>query len=160
MQVPTIVAATFFAVLPFAAGAQTPGTYSGVQANGALITLTVEAHDGKNYLSGFGIGINTTCPDGESVNENVGIGFEPERVQEPHFLFTLLANPELFVNAPFTFDNYKNTVTGRVTAYVPALDKFTGLPKKSETCKSSQTFTATLGAASAIVQGRPKLVIY
>ena len=155
-----LLAAAAFAVLPFTANAQMAGTYSGVQANGAPITLTVTVNDGKTYLSGFGVGINTTCPDGEAINENVGIGFEPERLREPHYVFTLLANPELFVNAPFTFHNDKNTVSGLVTTYVPALDTFTGRPKKSETCKSSQTFTATLGTGQAVTQGRPKLVIY
>ena len=112
----------FLLMLPFAAVAQMPGTYSGVQANGAPISLTVTVNNGKTYLSGFGVGVSTICPDGEAINENVGIGFQPERLNGPHFVFTLLANPELFVDAPITFHDEKKTVSGTVTTYVPALD--------------------------------------
>jgi hypothetical protein len=160
MHITTFAAAAFIIATPFAAGAQTPGTYSGFQANGAPISLTVEAHNDKLYLSGFGVGITTTCPDGEPINENVGVGFEPKRLQNPHFVFKLLANPELYIDAPVTFDNGNNTVSGTVTTFVPALDTFTGKPKKSETCKSSQSFTATLGQLPSIAHGKPKLVIY
>ena len=62
MHTTMLATAAFVAALPFAAIAQTPGTYSGAQANGAPITLTVEDNVGKVYLSGFGVGINTTCP--------------------------------------------------------------------------------------------------
>ncbi len=140
------------------ASAQMVGTYSGSQANGAPITVTVEQNKKSLYLSGVGIGIMTTCPDGEAVNENVGLGIEPIKIDAPKFSFKLLANPELYVSASMKFDNTAQSVAGTITAYVPALDEFTGRPKKSETCISKQKFTATLGAPEK-AHPKPKMII-
>jgi hypothetical protein len=142
------------------ASAQQVGTYSGSQANGAPISITVEQHKTSLYLSGVGIGIMTTCPDGEAVNENVGLGIEPIKIDRPKFDFKLLANPELYVAASMKFDNATQSVAGTITAIVPALDEFTKHPKKSETCISKQGFTATLGAPEGVQAKPPKMVIY
>ncbi len=142
------------------ASAQMVGTYSGSQANGAPISITVEEYKNSLYLSGVGIGITTTCPDGEKINENVGLGIEPIKIKGPDFSFKLLANPELYVTATMKFDNANQTVAGLFTAFVPALDEFTKRPKKSETCISKQNFTATLGPPDKVKSKAQKMVIY
>ena len=142
------------------ASAQLVGTYSGTQANGAPISVTVEQHNTSLYLSGVGVGIMTTCPDGEAVNENVGLGIEPIRIARPNFAFKLLANPELYVSASMEFDNASQSVAGTITVYVPALDEFTKRPKKSETCISKQAFTATLGPPAKVPTKAPRMVVY
>ena len=140
--------------------AQLVGTYSGTQANGATISITVEQHNTSLYLSGVGIGIMTKCPDGEPVDENVGLGIEPIKIKSDKFAFDLLANPELYVSASMIFDNATQSVSGTFTAYVPALKVFTKHPKKSETCISKEAFTATLGAPVKVHAGAPRMVIY
>ena len=153
----------FGAIMGLCAGpaaAQLVGTYSGTQANGAPFSLTVESHNNKLYLSGLGIGITTTCPDGEAINENVGLGIEPIKIDSPKLTVKLLANPELYVSALITFDNATKSASGRVTAYVPALDEFTKRPKRSETCLSKQSFTASQNNPAEIHATPPRMVIY
>jgi hypothetical protein len=142
------------------AQAQMVGTYNGTQANGATFSLTVTQKKNTFELSGLGVGITTKCPDGEAVNEDTGIGFEPVPIPQPKFTFELLANPELYVKVAMLFDDGTQSVSGTVTSYVPALDIFTKHPRKSETCISSQKFTATLGAEAKISNRKPKIVIY
>ena len=160
----TYAAAAAFCVLiavPFAgARAQLVGTYNGTQANGATISVTVTQKKNTFELSGLGVGITTTCPDGEKINEDTGIGFEPVPIPKPKFTFELLANPELYVKAVMDFDDATQSVSGKLTSYVPALDKFTTHPKRSETCISSESFTATLGTQVKTVGRKPRLVIY
>ena len=150
-----------FAAAPMIrANAQRVGTYSGTQANGATFSLTVTQKKKTFELSGLGVGITTTCPDGEKINEDTGIGFEPVPIPNPNFTFELLANPELYVKAVMTFDDATQSVSGTIASYVPALDKFTKKPKRSETCISAQSFTATLGAPVKVQPRPPLLVIY
>jgi hypothetical protein len=118
------------------AHAQLAGTYNGTQANGATISLTVTQKNTKVELSGLGVGITTTCPDGEAIDEDTGIGFEPVPIPKP------------------------KSVSGMITSYVPALSKFTKHPRKSETCISAQSFTASLGGRAQTSGRKPKLVIY
>ena len=136
------------------------GTYGGTQGNGVTISLTVTQKKNSFELSGLGLGISTTCPDGEAVNENTGLGFAPVPIPQPKFTFELLANPELYVKAVMIFDDAAKTVSGMITATVPALDKFTKHPRRSETCVSAQSFTAKLGAQTAIPVRQPRLVVY
>jgi hypothetical protein len=142
------------------AHAQMAGTYNETQANGANFSLTVTQKKNTFELSGLGVGITTTCPDDEAINEDTGIGFEPVPIPKPKFTFELLANPELYVKAVMVFDDATQSVSGTVTSYVPALDEFTKHPRKSETCISSQPFTATLGAEAKTIGRKPKIVIY
>jgi hypothetical protein len=142
------------------AHAQLAGTYNGTQANGATISLTVTQKNTKVELSGLGVGITTTCPDGEAIDEDTGIGFEPVPIPKPKFTFELLANPELYVKAVMKFDDATQSVSGMITSYVPALSKFTKHPRKSETCISAQSFTASLGGRAQTSGRKPKLVIY
>jgi hypothetical protein len=153
----TIGLITLATALPAAAQAQLVGTYNGTQANGAPISLTVTKK--TLDLSGLGVGITTTCPDAEKINENTGIGFQPVPIPKPKFTFELLANPELYVKAVMTFDDATKSVSGMITSYVPALDTFTKHPRQSETCISAQNFTASLGGTIK-TGGKPKLVIY
>lgn len=142
------------------ANAQLAGTYSGTEANGAPFSLTVIEKNKVFELSGIGVGIMTTCPDGEKVDENTGVGFQPVPIPKPKFTFELLANPELYVKAVMTFDDATQSVSGTIKSYVPALDEFTKHPRKSETCLSSQAFTAVLGAPMKSEARTPRIVIY
>ena len=148
------------ALFAFGAQAQLAGTYNGTQANGAAFSLTVTQKKTIFELSGLGVGITTTCPDSEKINEDTGIGFQPVPIPQPKFTFELLANPELYVKVAMLFDDATQSVSGTVTSFVPALDIFTKHPRKSETCVSTQTFTATLGAEAKMTGRKPRIVIY
>jgi hypothetical protein len=143
-----------------AAHGQMAGTYSGTQANGATFSLTVTQKKTSFELSGLGVGISTKCPDGEAIDEDTGLGFAPVPIPQPKFTFDLLANPELYVKVVMDFDDVAQTVSGKITATVPALDKFTQRPRRSETCISAQTFTAKLGAQAPVPVRTPRLVVY
>ena len=142
------------------AEAQLVGTYTGTQANGAPFSLTVEQHKTSLYLSGIGIGIMTSCPDGEPIDENVGLGIEPIKIHGPKLTVKLLANPELYVFASISFDNATKSASGMVTAYVPALDAFTKHPRRSETCVSKQSFTTSQNNPVQEHTAPPRMVIY
>ena len=155
-----VMAAAAATALLSPACAQTAGTYTGSQANGANLSVTVgtDPNNGALAITGLGVGIIGSCKPGTTTaNTGWGLGLTQD-----------LTGPSAKV--VYSFDYFYtelslkfsgNTVTGTVTSYTPIFATVdSGRPKKAVFCTSpKQSFSATLGAPQ-VAQHSPKGVAY
>ena len=142
------------------ASAQTAGTYSGMQANGANLSVTVgtDPNNGALAITALGVGIIGSCKPG-TTTANTGWGLGLNQDLTGSSAKVIYSFDYFYTELTLKFSG--NTVSGTVTSYTPIFaDVNSGRPKKAVFCTSpKQTFSATLGAPQART-GAPKGVAY
>ncbi len=145
-----VVAAAASTAIHHPAHAQTAGTYSGTQANGANLSVTVgmDPNNGALAITALNVGIIGDCnPGTTTVNTSWGLGLNQDltgRSAKVVYSFNYL-----YTEVSLKFSG--SSVTGTVTSYTPIFASVdSGRPKKAVFCTSpKQSFTATLGAPQA-----------
>ncbi len=153
MFIRTIVAASGVALaFAGAAQAQALGNYSGTQANGAGISMTVatDTTTGSPEITGFGVSITGNCRPSGSINTGWGIGPNVDFAHgKARFVFGN-GYPYLFLNVVLSVDS-SNNVTGTIVESTPSFAAYTKFPKKAIFCSvPKQSFTMTYQGMNAI----------
>ena len=140
--------------------AQTAGTYTGSQANGANLSVTVgtDPNNGSLAITALGVGIIGSCTPGTTtVNTGWGLGLTQDLTGSS----AKVTYSFDYFYTQLTLNFSGNTVTGTVTSYTPIFAAVnSGRPKKAVFCTSpKQSFSATLGAPQTKTR-TPKGVAY
>lgn len=148
MFVRTIAAAL---LLSGAALAQANGNYSGTEANGAGISMTVatDTTTGLPEITGFSVGITGNCKPSGMVSTSWGFGPNVDIVNNKAKVALNFIYDDSQVSLAF---GANNTVSGTVQSVTPILLAVTkGFPRRALFCFSpKQSFTMTYQGAAAV----------
>lgn len=139
-------------LLASAASAQALGNYSGTQANGAGISMTVttDSATGKPEITSFGVSITANCKPSGSINTGWGIGpnVDFSSTGTAKFVFGN-GYPYLYLNVALSVDA-NNNVTGTITEATPSFASYTTKPSRAIFCSvPKQSFTMSYTGAAA-----------
>ena len=134
-----------------AALAQANGNYSGTEADGSAISMTVatDASTGLPEITGFSVGIMGTCKPSGTVNTSWGWGPNVDVVNNQAKFGLNFIYDDSQISLTFGANNTVSGTVQSVTSILASVPK--GFPKRALFCSSPlQSFTMTYTGPAAI----------
>ncbi len=113
--------------------------------------MTTDAITSKPEITALGLGIVGSCTGNTTIDTGVGVGASQDVVGKKAKV--VFDGDQFYFTMSVAFDTAHDTASGTVTTYAAIfVPPASGHPTKAAFCHTgAQTFTATLGAAGALV---------